>query len=85
MNLVTIYGIYGDHLGIRIYPFFDMNSLASSVLAQILIMGFGTNYVPAFWCFFVVSIVGFFVADLVDYTPLAKRSRASSDSLLMDA
>lgn len=85
MNLVTIYGIYGDDLGIQIYKYFDFHSLVSSVLAQALIMGFGSNYVVALWFFMVASVVGYFVTDRIDFTAWANRGRASSDSLVIGA
>lgn len=81
MNLVTIYGLYGEEFGIHLYKYFDMHSLVSSVLAQVLIMAFGTSYVPALWFFMVINVVGFFVADRVDFTQWASRKDSSSEKL----
>jgi uncharacterized membrane protein len=85
MNLVTVYGIYGDDLGIQIYKYFDFHSLVSSILAQVLIMAFGTEYVAALWFFMIISVAGYFLTDRIDFTAWGNRNRTTSDSLVIGA
>lgn len=80
MNLVTIYGLYGDEYGIELYKYFDLHSLVSSVFAQVLIMGFGTSYVPALWFFMLLNVVGFVLVDRVDFMQWSVR-KGSSEKL----
>lgn len=68
MNLVTIYGVYGDTLGIELYKYFDIHSLFSSILAQILIALFGSGYVLALLFFVLINVGGYFVTNKIDFT-----------------
>ena len=55
MNLITIYGIYGDEKGIEIYKYFDFHALLASFIAQFLIAYFGSHYIAAMLFFSVIN------------------------------
>lgn len=80
-NLITIYGIYGETQGLLLYKYFDMHSLVSSVLAQVFIAVFQTNYVFALFFFAVFSCFGFYVTKKVDFTFQRKNSQGQSQTV----
>ncbi len=67
MNFTTIYGIYGEEVGMNIYKYFDFHSVFSALTAQFLISTFGSSYTLAMLFFAAINMVGIFIVQRIPF------------------
>ena len=63
----TIYGIYGEAMGIHVFKYFFFQSVIATTVAQIMIGSLGTNYSLMLIIMTMISAIGYVLADMADF------------------
>ena len=69
LDMSTVYGIYGEDMGIHVFKYFFLQSIIATCLAQTVIGVFGTRYVGVMIFMTMCSAAGYVIVDFSDLSP----------------